>query len=596
MNTAQQIVSPQHNAPIMGCVQNGLFGSYLVTNRWKPETKRKEQESEKEWIARFTETMIDYEDFCDCIYASGIDTDRIMDLASRAQKFYPELVKKVKVKKINDDKKIITEEIFVFNKKPMPGKIMMSIVFPSNFMWSKKTNTNPHYPIVEISSGILTPTSGPLCKKVLGGVANGVVHILWKLYSPTIAQDFITEVHMLIGHYITRYGFSIGISDCVPISTEDAKKAIATAKVECAAILETDTTPDEREKNINSSLNKAISDMTNKQMNKDDHNALGIMRLAGAKGSQSNNDQISYVVGQQNLDGKRMPLLLSNGKRGLPHFKCGDQSPEARGFVEHSYLQGLSPAENWYHAAGGRRGVADTAMKSVTGDTPIFIFNPDTKLIWIKIGEWIDDFFSNEIFQTTQLLDISDKNFKIPSTDNHGYMGWYKISHVTRHIPTKKLYKITTKTGRKVTIADTKTLLVFNGYKLEERYASEISIGSLLPITFGLCSRTEKQEIEFSKLFKRTQQAEMDIIMITNTFQGKKTEYIDDHIYTLQTSPKILNDVFLDEVCKIEEIDTFSDKWVYDITVPETKNFMLANGLNVVDTADFRIMGIVLAY
>lgn len=37
---------------------------------------------------------------------------------------------------------------------------------------------------------------------------------------------------------------------------------------------------------------------------------------------------------------------------------------ESRGFVENSYLAGLTPAEFFFHAMGGREGLIDTAVKT----------------------------------------------------------------------------------------------------------------------------------------------------------------------------------------------------------------------------------------
>ncbi len=46
-------------------------------------------------------------------------------------------------------------------------------------------------------------------------------------------------------------------------------------------------------------------------------------------------------VGQQNVEGKRVPFGFS--QRTLPHFTKDDYGPESRGFVENSYLRGLTP-------------------------------------------------------------------------------------------------------------------------------------------------------------------------------------------------------------------------------------------------------------
>jgi DNA-directed RNA polymerase II subunit RPB1 len=48
----------------------------------------------------------------------------------------------------------------------------------------------------------------------------------------------------------------------------------------------------------------------------------------------------------------------------LPHFIKNDYGPEAKGFVENSYLQGLAPTEFFFHAMGGREGLIDTAVKT----------------------------------------------------------------------------------------------------------------------------------------------------------------------------------------------------------------------------------------
>ena len=69
-------------------------------------------------------------------------------------------------------------------------------------------------------------------------------------------------------------------------------------------------------------------------------------------------------LGQQNVDGKRIPYGFEN--RTLPHFTKFDDSPGARGFVESSYINGLSPQELFFHAMGGRVGLIDTAVKTST--------------------------------------------------------------------------------------------------------------------------------------------------------------------------------------------------------------------------------------
>lgn len=72
--------------------------------------------------------------------------------------------------------------------------------------------------------------------------------------------------------------------------------------------------------------------------------------------------QVIACVGQQNVEGKRIPFGFHH--RTLPHFIRDDYGPESRGFVENSYLAGLTPSEFFFHAMGGREGLIDTAVKT----------------------------------------------------------------------------------------------------------------------------------------------------------------------------------------------------------------------------------------
>ena len=67
-------------------------------------------------------------------------------------------------------------------------------------------------------------------------------------------------------------------------------------------------------------------------------------------------------LGQQNVDGKRIPYGFDS--RTLPHYNKYDDSPNARGYVENSYISGLSASELFFHAMGGRVGLIDTAVKT----------------------------------------------------------------------------------------------------------------------------------------------------------------------------------------------------------------------------------------
>ena len=110
-------------------------------------------------------------------------------------------------------------------------------------------------------------------------------------------------------------------------------------------------------------LNKARDDAGSSAQNSlSESNNLKAMVTAGSKGSFINISQMAACVGQQNVEGKRIPFGFSG--RTLPHFTKDDYGPESRGFVENSYLRGLTPQEFFFHAIGGREGLIDTAVKT----------------------------------------------------------------------------------------------------------------------------------------------------------------------------------------------------------------------------------------
>jgi DNA-directed RNA polymerase II subunit RPB1 len=85
---------------------------------------------------------------------------------------------------------------------------------------------------------------------------------------------------------------------------------------------------------------------------------------AGSKGQDINISQMTSCLGQQAIDGKRIPYGFES--RTLPHFTKYDDSPDARGFVESSFISGLRPEELFFHAMAGRIGLIDTAVKTST--------------------------------------------------------------------------------------------------------------------------------------------------------------------------------------------------------------------------------------
>jgi DNA-directed RNA polymerase II subunit RPB1 len=222
--------------------------------------------------------------------------------------------------------------------------------------------------------------TGQLDKSTLGSKTKGIIHRICNDYGNFAATDFIDDLQNIVTEYLkTTSSFSVGISDLISKDStkkeriesivsqrkEDVKNLIQQLQL---SVYENNTGKSNREEfetQVNNILNK-VSKETQKigleSLSGD--NRFRIMVNAGSKGSELNISQMISCVGQQNVDGKRIPYGFDG--RTLPHFTKFDDTPEARGFVANSYMDGLNPQELFFHAMGGRVGLIDTAVKTST--------------------------------------------------------------------------------------------------------------------------------------------------------------------------------------------------------------------------------------
>jgi len=91
-------------------------------------------------------------------------------------------------------------------------------------------------------------------------------------------------------------------------------------------------------------------------------NTFGLMVTTGAKGSMVNQSQVSCSLGQQALEGRRVPRMSSG--RTLPSFAPYDPNPRSDGFIADRFLTGVRPQEYYFHCMAGREGLVDTAVKT----------------------------------------------------------------------------------------------------------------------------------------------------------------------------------------------------------------------------------------
>ena len=218
--------------------------------------------------------------------------------------------------------------------------------------------------------------AGVICKRSVGSSAGSLIHVIWLEHGPERARDFFGGVQKVVNFWLLHQGFSVGCADIVANDTTMAQveKTLMQAKQEVQSLVlsaqrgQLETQPGKSllqsfEAKVNQRLNGAREEAGKLAANSlDDKNNIIAMVNAGSKGSPINIAQIIACVGQQNVEGKRIPLSFRD--RTLPHFTKDDFGPESRGFVENSYLSGLTPQEFFFHAMGGREGIIDTACKT----------------------------------------------------------------------------------------------------------------------------------------------------------------------------------------------------------------------------------------
>ena len=577
-----QIVTPRHAKPLIGVVQDSLVGSYRLT-RPQVDFNRREFMNMMMWNKRF---------------------EGVVPKASRAAEGKPPRW---------TGQQVLTQLMPPINLEMGNGLY-------------KDNKSQENY--VKIREGVVE--QGIFDKDIFSKPSKGIVHVTYRDYGPKDTVNFIDAMQNTVEQFLVYNGFSVGISDL--IADEDTRKQMEEVVKKRKAAIENillqihldlfdnntgKTNQQEFEDKVFTELNKATEESGKIGLGAlSDENRLVAMVRAGSKGSTINISQMMACVGQQAPEGKRIPYGFSD--RTLPHFKKYDDGAEARGFVESSFIQGLTPQEFFFHAMSGREGLIDTAVKSVTGDTKIVVMEAGvTKCV--AIGDWIDAHLSRrtdavEHFEENRLELLQlDTECIIPTVDSEGKVGWGSLVAVTRHDPGERLYKITTLSGKSVTVTEAQSLLIWDEStnKIEKKSLPDVQVGNCVPVTMNLPAphspksgpQLPRSMDEWATSEIDGTSVELDAVSFENVDHIKQLIRREDSFSFNHDAVNMLrarigelpkeyrglkkhNDVVLDVITHIEILDASLYPKVYDVTVPGTFNFCLANGLHVRDTAD----------
>lgn len=246
------------------------------------------------------------------------------------------------------------------------GKGAFSLLLPNDFQYEVKNDADETEPVVKIKNGVLY--EGAINKVNLGKGHDCITLLLNKEYGVETASSFIDHVQYLTNNWLLLSGFSVGITDCMATKQGDIEDVIEKCYIEADEIEKITQHPGIREMRVLGALNKARD--VGMKLAKDglsDDNTFKSTCISGSKGDFFNIAQITGLLGQQNLYGKRIPLMLNQGKRTLSAYPLNTELSrelkyESRGFIKHSFIHGLNPREFYFHAMTGRSGICDTAV------------------------------------------------------------------------------------------------------------------------------------------------------------------------------------------------------------------------------------------
>jgi DNA-directed RNA polymerase II subunit RPB1 len=214
--------------------------------------------------------------------------------------------------------------------------------------------------LVKITQGDIT--QGTVDGDIYMKPSKGIVHITYNDFGPKDTVDLLDSLQSTVESFLVLNGFSVGISDL--IADEETNKTIRQKIDERKKQVEQfilqvhldlfdnntgKTNQQEFEDQIFGILNQATSEAGSEgQKSLSTENRLLAMVRSGSKGEPLNVAQMMACLGQTAIEGKRVPYGFTD--RTLPHYKKYDDSSEARGFIDSSFIRGLTPQQFFFHA------------------------------------------------------------------------------------------------------------------------------------------------------------------------------------------------------------------------------------------------------
>ncbi|MBE0516531.1 MAG: DNA-directed RNA polymerase subunit A' [Methanophagales archaeon] len=354
MEVQRNIISPRFGRPIIGGIHDYITGLFLLT--------RGEKRFEKEKVLDIVH-KIDIEDLGE--YGGTVESPVRSEVSGMG-------FEEVRLSPYWTGKQIFSMILPKHLNLQFRGKMCARCIERGEEC--KKENCSREAYVVIKEGNLLC---GVIDERAIGSFKGIIIDKIFRQYREEVAKVFINNVSRLAINYIKRTGFSFGISDeDIPREGKEQirEEAVHEAEKKVDELIrayeggELETLPG---RTLEETLELLI--MQELAHARDDSGIIAerylsienpgvLMAKSGARGSMLNLTQMAACVGQQSVRGER----IKRGYQGrtLPHFKPGDRSADAHGFVRSSFKDGLSPTEYFFHAIGGREALVDTAVRT----------------------------------------------------------------------------------------------------------------------------------------------------------------------------------------------------------------------------------------
>jgi len=266
--------------------------------------------------------------------------------------------------------KSIDQDVEIPDKEYMTGKEIFSLFLPKDISIEFKTKTGEK---LIIKNGKLI--EGVIDKVAVGAESGKLLDKIEMEYGVYETKKFLFNITRLAIQFLMQIGFSISISDQdLPKEAKiDIKNAIEKIRKEVDSLIlqfEKGELKVLVGRSLKESLEHSVKIVVRNGLNDVEKiidkylpdNYTLAMAKCGSRGSLVNIVQTAAMVGQEMIMGER--IERGYYERTFPHFKRGDISLEAKGFVSRGFKNGLTPFEFFFDAINSRESLMDKSLKT----------------------------------------------------------------------------------------------------------------------------------------------------------------------------------------------------------------------------------------